>query len=163
MAVLDLLSEVAAEAPLLLIAEDAHWLDPATTDVLAFVARRLEADPIVLLAAVRNGYPSPLDDAGLPEHLLSPSTRSRRRSCWTRRRSSSPSTVRNRLLQEAAGNPLALIELPVAAARLEPGAPMPGVVPLTDGSSRPSPPGCPICPSRPACSWWSRRSMTVRT
>ena len=45
MAALDLLSEVAAEAPLLVIAEDAHWLDRPTSDVLAFVARRAGVRP----------------------------------------------------------------------------------------------------------------------
>jgi DNA-binding CsgD family transcriptional regulator len=132
MAVLDLLSEVAAEAPLLVIAEDAQWLDPATTDVLAFVARRLEADPIVLLAAVRNGYPSPLDNAGLPEYPLGPLDQAAAAELLDSSAEPLTVAVRNRLLQEAAGNPLALIELPVAAARLEPGAPMPGVVPLTE-------------------------------
>ena len=72
MAALDLLSEVAGEAPVLVIAEDAHWLDRATSDVLAFVARRLESDPIVLLAAVRDGYPSALGDAGLPDLRIGP-------------------------------------------------------------------------------------------
>ena len=66
MAVLDLLGEVATEARLLILAENAQWLDRPTTDVLAFVARRLQSDPIVLLAAVREGYPSLLVDAGLP-------------------------------------------------------------------------------------------------
>src|SRR3954468_20602162 len=66
MASLDLVSEVAADAPLLLVVEDAHWLDPPTADVLAFVARRIESDPIVLLAAIRDGYPSSLADA-VPE------------------------------------------------------------------------------------------------
>jgi predicted ATPase len=65
MAVLDLLGEVATDAPLLVLAEDAQWLDRPTTEVLAFVARRLQSDPIVLLAAVREGYPSLLVDAGL--------------------------------------------------------------------------------------------------
>jgi predicted ATPase len=46
MAALDLLSDVATDAPLLVIVEDAHWLDRATSDVLAFVARRIESDPI---------------------------------------------------------------------------------------------------------------------
>ncbi len=132
LAVLDLLSEVAAEAPLLVVAEDAHWLDPATTDVLAFVARRLESDPIVLLAAVRNGYPSPLDNAGLPEHLLGPLDPVAAAELLDSSAQPLSATVRNRLLRQAGGNPLALIELPVAAARLEPGAPMPGVVPLTE-------------------------------
>ena len=70
MAVLDLVSEVAGDAPLLLVVEDAHWLDRPTADVLAFVARRIESDPIVLLAAIRDGYPSALAEAGLPEHRL---------------------------------------------------------------------------------------------
>ena len=47
MAVLDLLSDVAGDAPLLLVVEDAHWLDRPSADVLAFVARRIESDPIV--------------------------------------------------------------------------------------------------------------------
>src|SRR5438552_2179049 len=70
MASLDLVSDVASDAPLLLVVEDAHWLDPATADVLAFVARRIESDPVVLLAAARDGYPSALADVGLPEHRL---------------------------------------------------------------------------------------------
>ena len=41
-----------------------------TADVLAFVARRIESDPIILLAATRDGYPSALAEAGLPEHRL---------------------------------------------------------------------------------------------
>src|SRR5215216_3548542 len=70
MAVLDLFSEAAANTPVLVLAEDAQWLDRSTTEVLAFVARRLESDPVVLLAAAREGYPSPLMDAGLSEHRL---------------------------------------------------------------------------------------------
>src|SRR3954465_11284327 len=70
MAVLDLVSDVAADAPLLLVVEDAHWLDHPTADVLAFAPRRIESDPIVLLAAIRDGYPSPLGEAGLPEHKV---------------------------------------------------------------------------------------------
>jgi predicted ATPase len=62
MASLDLVSDVAGDAPLLLVVEDAHWLDPPTAEVLAFIARRLESDPVVLLAATRDGYPSALLD-----------------------------------------------------------------------------------------------------
>jgi hypothetical protein len=50
--------EVASETPLLMEAEDAHWLDRATSEVLAFVTRRVESDAIVILAATRDG-PSP--------------------------------------------------------------------------------------------------------
>src|SRR4051812_49104364 len=55
MASLDLICEV---GPLLLVVEDAHWLDPPTADVIAFVARRIESDPVLVLVAVRDGYPS---------------------------------------------------------------------------------------------------------
>ncbi|MGZ4218824.1 MAG: hypothetical protein ACXVH1_24835 [Solirubrobacteraceae bacterium] len=71
MAALDLVSEAASDAPVLLVVDDAQWLDPPTSDVLAFVARRIESDPIVLLAAIRDGYPSALGDAELPERSSS--------------------------------------------------------------------------------------------
>ncbi len=132
MAVLDLLSEVAVDEPVVLIADDAHWLDRATSDVLAFVARRLESDPIVLLAASRDGYRTALDAAGLAELRLSalePDAAAQLLAASPRELSVG---MRRRLLREAAGNPLALIELPEAAARLEPGAPMPDALPLTE-------------------------------
>ena len=72
LAALDLLSEGAAKTPVLVIAEDAQWLDRSTADVLAFVARRLEYEPIVLLAAIREGFDSPLEQAGLPALNLEP-------------------------------------------------------------------------------------------
>jgi DNA-binding CsgD family transcriptional regulator len=131
MAVLDLLSEVASDEPVLVIVEDAHWLDRPTADVLAFVARRVESDPIVLLAATRDGHRSPLADAGLPElrlGALDPDVAGALLDASARHLSLA---VRNRLLIEAAGNPLALIELPVAAG-LEHDAPLTGLLPLTE-------------------------------
>ena len=59
LAALELLADAAAGSPLLVVAENAQWLDPSTADVLAFVARRLEFEPIVLLAAIRDGYGQP--------------------------------------------------------------------------------------------------------
>ena len=53
LAALELLADTAARSPVLLVVEDAQWLDRPTGDVLAFVARRLESEPIVLLAAIR--------------------------------------------------------------------------------------------------------------
>ena len=116
MAVLDLLSEVAADAPLLVIAEDAHWLDRPSSDVLAFVARRLESDPILLLAAVRDGYRSSLVDAGLPEHRLGALDPATAAALLDASAKQTHPAMRNQILGEAAGNPLALIELPIAAA-----------------------------------------------
>src|SRR6516165_10161329 len=129
MAVLDLLGEVAAKAPLLILAEDAQWLDRPTMDVLAFVARRLQSDPIVLLAAVREGYTSLLADAGLPQHRLGALAPAAAVTLLDTSAHPLSPVIRDRVLNEAAGNPLALMELPVTAARREPNGP--GVLPLT--------------------------------
>jgi DNA-binding CsgD family transcriptional regulator len=122
MASLDLLAEVADDAPLVLVADDAHWLDPPTAGVLAFVARRIEADPIVLLAAARDGYPSALSDAGLPEHRLAGLDDATAEAVLDAAAPHLPLAARNRVLREAGGNPLALLELPAVAA--EPGLPL---------------------------------------
>ena len=131
MAALDLVSGVAHDTPLLLIAEDAHWLDRPTADVLAFIARRLDSDPIVLLAAVRDGYPSVLAYAGLPELRLAALDPTEATTLLDATSQGLRLAERKRVLQEAAGNPLALIELPVASARLEHVKPEPELLPLT--------------------------------
>jgi hypothetical protein len=56
-ATLDLLTDAAAEQPLLLVAEDVHWLDPGTIGVLRFIGRRLDHDPVVLVATSRDDPP----------------------------------------------------------------------------------------------------------
>src|SRR3954447_192232 len=61
LAALNTLSEVAARTPVLIVLEDAHWLDRSSTEVLTFVARRLDAEPVLMLAAVRDGSNGPLD------------------------------------------------------------------------------------------------------
>jgi predicted ATPase len=108
MAVLDLVSEVATDAPLLLVVEDAHWLDRPTSDALAFLARRIESDPIVLLAATREGYPSVLLDAGLPERTLAGLDEVTATALLDAAAPDLPLVVRTQVLREAAGNPLAL-------------------------------------------------------
>ena len=128
MAVLDLLSEVASESPVLAIAEDAHWLDGPSADVLAFVARRVESDPIVLLAAARDGTRSTLSEAGLPEHRIDALDPEAAAALLDASGPRLPAAVRERLLHEAGGNPLALIELPVEADD----APVTGPLPLTE-------------------------------
>lgn len=70
LAVLELLSDAAQGAPLLVVVEDAHWLDRSTADVLAFVARRVEHEPLVVLLAIREGMEDSFNDAGLPELRL---------------------------------------------------------------------------------------------
>lgn len=119
LATLTLLAEEAAVKPLLLVAEDAQWLDRASADVLAFVARRIETEPIVLVATLRDGAESPLLDAGLAPMVLerlSPDASADLLDAVAPRLAPA---VRTRLLTEAAGHPLALTELPAAVADLD--------------------------------------------
>ncbi|WP_207928775.1 LuxR family transcriptional regulator [Actinomadura sp. 6K520] len=115
LAVLTLLAEVAEERPLLCVVDDAQWLDEASAQVLAFVARRVAAERVVLLFSLRD----PADDgdlrsfAGLPELRLSGLTESDARALLA---AAVPvpldDGVRDRVIAEARGNPLALLELP---------------------------------------------------
>jgi DNA-binding CsgD family transcriptional regulator len=111
---LELLGDAAARNPLLLVGEDAQWLDRPTCEVLAFIARRIESEPIVLMAAVRDGYESAFDDAGLPELHLERLDDATSAELLDARAPGLPPEPRRRLLDEAAGNPLALVELPNA-------------------------------------------------
>jgi predicted ATPase len=114
LAALNLVADKAAEAPLLLVIEDAHWLDAASLDVLAFMARRVEMEPIVLLFAARDGLATQLDEAGLPELRLEPLDDASANALLDARSPELTSELRRRVLNEAGGNPLALVELPRA-------------------------------------------------
>ena len=130
LAALDLLAESAAQAPVLVIADDAQWLDRPTRDVLPFLARRLEFEPVLLVTAVLDGYDSPLE-AGLPSLHLEALPGPAAAALLDVRAPGLPDAVRARLLGEAAGNPLALVELPVSYSKLGKGATVPGWLPLT--------------------------------
>ena len=131
LATLGLVAERAAESPLLFVVEDAHWLDRPSAEVLQFVARRIESDPAVLLFAVREGVPSCFDDADLSELPLAGLDEDASNALLDLTGARLPSDLRRRILEEAAGNPLALIELPAAAAELGTHAPPSGPLPLT--------------------------------
>ena len=110
LAVLTLLSEVAEERPLLCVVDDAQWLDAASAQVLAFAARRLLAEPVGLVFAAREPgeqFQGVTDLAvpGLPAQEARTLLRSVVGFGLDER-------VRNRILAEADGNPLALLELP---------------------------------------------------
>lgn len=136
MAVLDLFSDVAATASLLVIVEDAHWLDRATADVLAFVARRIESDPIVVLVAIRDSYPSALAEADLPEHQVVAIEETAAAALLDRCAPGLPAAARTRVLREAGGNPLAILELPAVIGHRDPRQWPGGGVPLTDRLER---------------------------
>jgi DNA-binding CsgD family transcriptional regulator len=112
LAVLNLLSDAAEELPLLCIVDDAQWLDRSSAQVLAFVARRLEADSVACVFAVRE--PLELDElARLPElRLEGLSDADSRELLTTVVGAPLDERVRGRILAEARGNPLALLELP---------------------------------------------------
>jgi DNA-binding CsgD family transcriptional regulator len=131
LATLGLVAERAADTPLLFVVEDAHWLDRPSAEVLQFVARRIESDPAVLLFAVREGVASCFDDAGLSELPLAGLDEESSNALLDLAATRLPSDLRRRILEEAAGNPLALIELPAAAAELGTGAEQSGPLPLT--------------------------------
>jgi DNA-binding CsgD family transcriptional regulator len=110
LAVLTLLSKTAEERPVLCVVDDAQWLDEVSAKTLAFVARRLLAEPVGLLLAAREPCP---DLRVLPElevrGLRNEDARALLRSAV---RFGLDERVRDRIVAETRGNPLALLELP---------------------------------------------------
>jgi DNA-binding CsgD family transcriptional regulator len=131
LAALGLVSERASETPLLFVVEDAHWLDRPSSEVLRFVARRVAADPALLLFAVREGVSSAFDDADLPELHVAGLDQGASNALLDLGATTLSEDVRRRILGQAEGNPLALIELPVAAAALGEHAALSDPLPLT--------------------------------
>jgi DNA-binding CsgD family transcriptional regulator len=110
LAVLSLLSEVAGERPLLCAVDDAQWLDRASAQALAFAARRLLAEPVALIFAAREAGE---DFAGLPEqHVQGLEDTDARALLGSFLHVPLDEQVRERILTEMRGNPLALVELP---------------------------------------------------
>ena len=112
LAVLSLVSEVAEEKPLICLVDDAQWLDRVSAQTLAFVARRLLAEPVALVFAVRE----PSDEhelPGLPELVVPGLSDSAARALLDSVISGPmDERVRDRIVAETRGNPLALLELP---------------------------------------------------
>ena len=111
LATLELVGEVATMSPVVLVIDDAQWVDPSTLDALAVMARRFGDDPIWLLAAIRTGYDTVLHQTGITVHHLE------RLDEWSSQRlldQLSPrldSAIRAETLKLSDGNPLALVEL----------------------------------------------------
>lgn len=132
LAVLSLLSEVAGERPLVCLVDDAQWLDRASAQVLAFVARRLLAETVALVFVVREPSEAPAL-RGLPALLVGGLRDDDARALLD---SAVPGRlderVRDRIVAETRGNPLALLELPrgMTAAELAGGFGRPDARPL---------------------------------
>ena len=110
-AALALVVETSAEGPVVLLVDDAHWIDRSSATVLSFIARRLETVPVVLLIAARAGHPTPFEESRLPTldvDRLNPTSAA---ALLDRDAPDLHPVTRARVLAEAAGNPLALVEL----------------------------------------------------
>jgi DNA-binding CsgD family transcriptional regulator len=131
LAVLSLLSEVAGDRPLVCIVDDQQWLDSASAQALGFVARRLAADPVGLVFAVRD----PGDElAGLPELTVEGLNHDDAQALLDSVLAGPlDARVRDQLLSETRGNPLALLELPrgLTPGQLAGGFGLPGARPLS--------------------------------
>lgn len=121
LAVLNLLAEVAERTPLLCVIDDAQWIDDASAQVLAFVARRVEAEKLALVLSWRDTIDSePHTFSGVPEVRLDGLAEVDARALLA---AAIPTPlddhVRDRIIAEARGNPLALLELPLSASPAE--------------------------------------------
>ena len=130
---LTLLAEIADERPFLCFVDDAQWLDDASRQVLGFIARRLLAEPVAMVFAVR----TPSQDAelvGLPELVLDGLDKEDASALLeTVIPGRLDERVRDRIVAETRGNPLALLELPrgLPASQLAGGFGVPELVPLS--------------------------------
>jgi DNA-binding CsgD family transcriptional regulator/tetratricopeptide (TPR) repeat protein len=120
LATLGLLSEASEDAPLLCLVDDLHWLDGSSTQALLFAARRLGAEGVVMLFAVRDDPARWFEAPGLPELTVAPlPDPAAREVLSTLRDGRMDTSAQRRLLREAGGNPLALLELPARSAGLD--------------------------------------------
>jgi DNA-binding CsgD family transcriptional regulator len=112
LATLSLLSAAAEERPLLCVVDDAQWLDDASAQILTFVARRLQAESIAIVFAVREPTAAQHFE-GLPELRMQGLDEGAAHALLSRAIPGRiDARVRDRIVAEARGNPLALLELP---------------------------------------------------
>jgi DNA-binding CsgD family transcriptional regulator len=111
-ATLGVLASVAEEGPLCVLLDDAQWIDQPSAEAVLFAARRLLADPVGIIVALRSNEASPLADARLPAVALAGLDLAASEALLTRERAGPvPAGSAERLFRATGGNPLALIEL----------------------------------------------------
>jgi DNA-binding CsgD family transcriptional regulator len=109
--VLTLLSDLSERSPVLVVADDAHWLDRGSLDALSFAGSRLDAERVVLLVGARGQAPPPGFDRGFPELHLEPLSAADAGLLLDGQPRPPRGRARAQVLAQAAGNPMALIEL----------------------------------------------------
>jgi DNA-binding CsgD family transcriptional regulator len=136
---LNLLSETASDHPVLVVVDDAHWLDDASSAALLFTARRLETESITLLFAVRDDESGAFDSHDLPV-LPVTGVDERAAEALIGDQTDAPVSPRvsGELLRITQGNPLGLVELTRALSpeQLAGQARLPDRLPLTEGVER---------------------------
>jgi DNA-binding CsgD family transcriptional regulator len=112
LATLTLLAKAAGDKPLLCVIDDAHWLDVESAEILAFVARRLYADRVAMLFGMREGTGREAAFAGIPElRVLALDSKDAQLLLGTVMAGPVGNELSRRLINETAGNPLAILEL----------------------------------------------------
>jgi DNA-binding CsgD family transcriptional regulator len=130
-ATLSLLAAYAEDEALLVLVDDAHWLDGSSAEALLFAVRRLVADPIAVVLAARGDEPSLLDGADLPVLQLEGLDRAAAGELV----GAVAPEVADRLYRATAGNPLALIELASEAGQADP-SPLDAPLPISTSVAR---------------------------
>ena len=125
LATLTLFSEVAGDGPLLGLIDDAQWLDRASWDALLFASRRLGAEGVVLLIAVRDDDAVDIRDMSVLR--LGGLSQAAAAALLAERAADLAPNLRDRVIEEASGNPLALIELAATLRAGDPGTGPPTV------------------------------------
>ncbi len=111
MAVLTLLSDLSERSPVLVVADDAHWLDRSSLEALAFAGSRLDAERVVLLVGARGQAPPPALTAASRSCVSEPLSAADAGLLLDSAASPAPRAGPAQVLAQAAGNPMALIEL----------------------------------------------------
>jgi DNA-binding CsgD family transcriptional regulator len=115
--VLTLISDAATERPVVIVVDDAQWLDVGSLDVLAFIARRLEGERVAMVLAARDDAVPARFDRDFPQLTAGPLERAAAGILLDRQPHPPRGRARSQILEQAAGNPLALIELTRAFAK----------------------------------------------
>ncbi|WP_421733883.1 helix-turn-helix transcriptional regulator [Cellulomonas sp.] len=139
-ATLSLVTEAAEHQPVLAMVDDAHWLDAASADAMLFTARRLDADRVVLLFSVRDGPGTTFPHPGVPSLLVGELDETSARAVVEDHTGAGPTDAMasDRVLRQAGGNALALVELSAALTldQLHGAEPAPTPLPMTAAMER---------------------------
>jgi DNA-binding CsgD family transcriptional regulator len=136
---LTLLADAAEESPVLVVVDDAHWLDDASAAALLFASRRLQDERVALVFAARDGDARQFDAPDLPQLVVGEMTGADAGALLAAQVSADvDEKVRDELVTATGGNPLALVELAglLSTDQLAGRAPLPSPLPLTGGVER---------------------------